>query len=562
MAEVDDSADPPVEQPDAHSIAAAQGMLAQLHAQADQLRTELVRLREEAASLETGATEVRAVELREANEHLVLAALHAETIARAAEENLSDVFRASQHDDLTELPNRALMRDRLENAVASAARHGSRLAVLFVDLDHFKNINDTMGHVIGDQVLQLMARRLESAVRDSDTVSRYGGEEFLVLLPEISAVSDARLVAEKISAQLAAPSRVSNGMSVHVSASIGIAIYPDDGEDAAVLISRADAAMYRSKRRRRGAFEFYSADTSAANHDDAGSLDVVRALPEQDVPPDENRSRLCDLSEANERLLMATLTAQGLEAQSADTRRRHVSLQSVVAHALRLPLAQIRIATAMLESFRTDEAMLAPLPALMQRNVSQMAALIDELLDASHASAENSRSAQGIVELTDIIAMAIAIAEPLVALKNQHLTSCVSPAPMPVFGESVALTQALVNLLYSASKSTPARSEITLMLEESTHKVSITLSGSHKGIAANMSTRISDLYAKITRAVVRRRSRLEVSLAQVRAIVELHGGSVAIASAGSDRGSQFVMTLRRAGTSDVVVAEPLLDPPL
>ena len=149
------------------------------------------------------------------------------------------------------------MLDRLESAIATARRRETRIAVLFVDLDHFKRINDTLGHAIGDEALKLTARRLQSAVRDSDTVSRHGGEEFLVLLPDISQAADAVSIAQKLLAALAAPARAGEHR-LHLSASIGITIYPEDAEDAQTLISRADAAMYRSKRRGAGGFEFYA----------------------------------------------------------------------------------------------------------------------------------------------------------------------------------------------------------------------------------------------------------------------------------------------------------------
>lgn len=148
--------------------------------------------------------------LQEANEQLVLAALHAETIAEEAVSHLDKLARSSQHDALTDTPNRALMLDRLENAIALARRHRTRIAVLFLDLDEFKQINDTLGHAAGDAVVQLVARRLESVVRHSDTVSRHGGDEFLVLMAEISQPSDAALISEKILAALAAPSRIDN----------------------------------------------------------------------------------------------------------------------------------------------------------------------------------------------------------------------------------------------------------------------------------------------------------------------------------------------------------------
>jgi diguanylate cyclase (GGDEF)-like protein len=120
------------------------------------------------------------------------------------------------------------MLDRLENAIVHARRRGSRIAVLFVDLDRFKQINDSRGHAVGDEVLQLVARRLESVVRQSDTVSRHGGDEFLVLLSDVAQASDAARVAAKMLSTLAAPAIV-GGEAMRVSASIGITIFPEDG---------------------------------------------------------------------------------------------------------------------------------------------------------------------------------------------------------------------------------------------------------------------------------------------------------------------------------------------
>ena len=147
--------------------------------------------------------------------------------------------------------------DRLVNAIASAARHESRIAVLFIDFDNFKRINDTMGHATGDEALKLAARRLRTVLRGSDTVSRHGGEEFLVLLPEVASAEDAAQIAQKLLSALAAPARVC-GHRLGLPASIGIAMYPEDGEEPHVLVDRADAAMYRSKRRAPGGYEFFA----------------------------------------------------------------------------------------------------------------------------------------------------------------------------------------------------------------------------------------------------------------------------------------------------------------
>jgi diguanylate cyclase (GGDEF)-like protein len=236
--------------------------LAQLSEETDGLLSRLVRLRQNLAGIRQAMNDAKAQSaLAEANEQLALAALHAESVAETAVSELGELARSGQRDALTNLPNRLLMLDRLENAIATARRHETRIAVLFIDLDNFKRINDTLGHAIGDEALKLAARRLQSAVRDSDTVSRHGGEEFLVLLTDISQAADAASIAQKLQASLAAPARAGEHR-LHLSASVGITIYPEDAEDAQTLISRADAAMYRSKRRGPGGFEFYAQKVS------------------------------------------------------------------------------------------------------------------------------------------------------------------------------------------------------------------------------------------------------------------------------------------------------------
>jgi diguanylate cyclase (GGDEF)-like protein/PAS domain S-box-containing protein len=154
--------------------------------------------------------------------------------------------RLAQYDFLTDLPNRLLLNDRITQAIALSRRHGKHLAVLFLDLDGFKHINDSLGHEIGDKVLQLVAQRLVACVRTSDTISRHGGDEFVILLSEIAEAGDAAISAKKILAALAMPHAISE-RNVHLSASIGISIYPQDGHDADTLLKNADTAMYQAK---------------------------------------------------------------------------------------------------------------------------------------------------------------------------------------------------------------------------------------------------------------------------------------------------------------------------
>jgi len=160
------------------------------------------------------------------------------------------------YDPLTGLPNRRLLEDRLAMAVAHAHRHGTRLAVLFVDLDRFKQINDSLGHHAGDRVLEVFAQRLLDCVREDDTVARLGGDEFVVILSEVTDAADAARAAERLLSALRAPVEI-NGQQFVVTCSIGISVYPDDGGSRETLLQQADAAMYRIKQAGRDGCSVY-----------------------------------------------------------------------------------------------------------------------------------------------------------------------------------------------------------------------------------------------------------------------------------------------------------------
>lgn len=162
------------------------------------------------------------------------------------------------HDALTELPNRTLFNIRLKLEMGHAIRDKNRLAVMLLDLDGFKEINDTLGHDTGDEVLRAVARRLESILRKSDTVARLGGDEFLVLVPELSSAEDAGISAHKMIQALAAP-LVIEGKGLCLKGSLGIAIFPDHGDDPETLIKYADMAMYLTKSEGGGGYRFYDA---------------------------------------------------------------------------------------------------------------------------------------------------------------------------------------------------------------------------------------------------------------------------------------------------------------
>lgn len=167
-----------------------------------------------------------------------------------------ELAHQANHDSLTGLPNRSLLRDRLHQALASAHRSGSRVALLFMDLDAFKYVNDSLGHDAGDQLLQMVSRKLVNCVREEDTVARLGGDEFVMILEDLDQPSDAGAVANKIMATLSQPFTLS-GREIYIGCSIGIAVYPNDGEDETELLKKADAAMYRAKGAGKNTFRFY-----------------------------------------------------------------------------------------------------------------------------------------------------------------------------------------------------------------------------------------------------------------------------------------------------------------
>ena len=205
---------------------------------------------------ETLADEIRErkkLEARLADSKDQLADTRAELSDSQAQEQRSR--HLSLHDVLTGLPNRSLFSDRLENALALAKRHEWRVAVMFIDLDKFKSINDSRGHAAGDHVLQIVSERLQTSVRGADTVGRRGGDEFLYLMLEVKDDADVARAAKKLIDNLAQPCEF-NGIDLAVRPSIGIALYPEDGQSAEVLLENADSAMYMAKQSTAG-YWFY-----------------------------------------------------------------------------------------------------------------------------------------------------------------------------------------------------------------------------------------------------------------------------------------------------------------
>lgn len=175
--------------------------------------------------------------------------------ARAAARQMT---HSAHHDYLTGLPNRLLLSDRINQAIALAPRHGKYVALLFLDLDGFKDVNDTLGHSAGDLLLKSIAERLAACVRASDTVSRQGGDEFIILLAEVSQMADAAVTARRILRAIGEVHEL-EGQNLSVTTSIGVSVYPHDGADASALIKAADAAMYEAKAAGRNGYQFFDA---------------------------------------------------------------------------------------------------------------------------------------------------------------------------------------------------------------------------------------------------------------------------------------------------------------
>jgi diguanylate cyclase (GGDEF)-like protein/PAS domain S-box-containing protein len=169
---------------------------------------------------------------------------------------------SAKHDFLTGLPNRMLLNDRIGQAIASGRRHAKQVAVLFLDLDGFKHINDSLGHPVGDKLLQSVAERLMACVRGSDTVSRQGGDEFVILLSDLSQSEDAAVMAGRVLRAIAQPHSIDQH-DLHVTTSIGVSVYPDDGANAESLIKNADTAMYQAKEQGRQSFQFFKPEMNA-----------------------------------------------------------------------------------------------------------------------------------------------------------------------------------------------------------------------------------------------------------------------------------------------------------
>lgn len=507
--------------------------LARLHWQVDGARALLVGLQLDVIEAQAQVGSSQASQLLEANGQLVLAILRARADVEAGARALRDVLRSADMDALTGLPNRMLMLDRFAHAIAHAKRDGSRVALLFLDLDNFKPINDHFGHAVGDGVLKLAAQRLVAAVREVDTVSRHGGDEFLILLTDVADASAAELVAEHLRTAIAPPGCVGDQW-FQLTATIGISLYPDDGEDPATLIDRADAAMHRAKRDR----------PPSPGGDDAepgGAHVPPPLLPLVEPALVHSERRHAQLREANEQLVFAALGAQQLQAAAEQAQRQQTHFLAVLAHELRNPLTPIRTAAALLPRIRSEE--LPRMQAIIERQVAHMARLVGDLLDMSRVNTGKLRLERRPMDLAGILHEAVDACGPAMATRRQRFDADLPADMLPVHGDAVRLAQVFNNLLDNASKYTPVAGRIGLRVRVEGAVIVTTVSDSGIGITAEALPHVFDPFEQDTHAVGFNGAGLGIGLTVVRELVEAHGGTVVATSAGSGKGSEFVVTL-------------------
>jgi diguanylate cyclase (GGDEF)-like protein len=525
----------------APTIAIATDELVRLGQLAQQARVDLDLLRLEIAT-SRGVPGDGA--LLEANEQLVLSLLKAQAELAMAGRTGSHDRRAADRDALTGLPNRILLLDRFVFAIAAARRKGGRLALLFVDLDNFKSINDTLGHAVGDIALRHAADCLQGAVRKVDVVSRHGGDEFVVLLTDVAEPADAALVAAKMLACLAAPERIGDHV-VRLDASIGISVFPDDGTDPEQLIQLADAAVSQAKRQ---------GSVRVVMHDPRRSAAIGHDLPlalhhitRHDATLARQELRQAQLQEANEHLLLAALGAQELQNAAERAQGDQTAFLAVVAHELRNPLTPIRGAAQLICKVAASE--LPRLQAVIERQVDHVARLVGDLLDLSRFHAGKLRLQRRLVDVCTLVPEALDTCRPAMDARRQSLRVDACPVGLCVDGDPVRLVQVLCNLLDNASKYTPVEGTIELTLARAGTHLVLVVADDGIGIRAEVLSEVFHPFVQDAHATDFHSTGLGIGLTVVRELVEAHGGTAEAFSDGPGLGSRFVITL------------PLAEPP-
>lgn len=453
-----------------------------------------------------------AEQLLAANEQLVLSMLRIQSEVQAAEYTLKEIVRAANIDDLTNLPNRRELRARLQHAIEDAQLHGDSFALLFLDLNDLKLINDTLGHHLGDVMLIETAGCLTQCIQDGDTVARYGGDEFVILLPHCTSRDDALGVADNIISSLNAPKAIGE-RQLRISISIGISLYPADGNDSQSLIDSADAAMYR----------------------------VKRDKPASSPPPRGLRQRMLHMCEANGALVIAALKAQQAQTLAEATLEHEKFILAMVAHELRPPLAPLSLSAEMLE--RSDQRDVPRLHAIIHKQIKHLTRLVDDLVDVTRISTGKLHLTHKALDLATVIQQAVDICAPAMNAKSQVLELKFAPTKAKVEGDHLRLTQVFANLMSNASKFTPTNGVIQLSLRFTATWAHVDVSDTGIGISATALPIIFEPFIQDEHTACINRKGLGVGLTVVRELVEAHRGSVVAHSKGLGRGSCFTVRL-------------------
>ena len=520
----------------AGDVATAKATLDQLNLQVTAMRAVLVQLLQEEVRAEKRLDNDGTARLLQANEQLVIRDLELRAELDSSAGALDEVTRSAALDALTRLPNRTVLLDRLEHAIAGSKRHHKRVAVLFLDLNNFKHVNDTFGHAAGDRVLQDVATCLSGLVRETDTVSRYGGDEFLIVLAEVAEAADAGIIAGKVNAALRA-ANVADAHGSLVSASIGISIYPDDGEDAAALIARADAAMYQAKQHIAGGFAFHALP---ADGQPAASVATAQSAQEQLIA--EHERRHAQLVEANEQLVLAALGFEALRDAADGARQLRADLLGSVVKELDNPNAPVRLAASLSGLGRAHEELLPRAVAMVERQMEHMARTVGALLEPVQGESLKLPGAHAI----DVIALARAAAEncrDAIESRHQVLDLQLHARPVGVHGHPIQLAQVLNRLLRSATDYTPDGGRLGLHVQPLGANVQLLFSDDGMGFEPDALGIALEPFARDPRLPWDSDDSFGLGLTTARAVLEAHGGSVTASSAGSGRGSQFTVLL-------------------
>ncbi|MES2831458.1 MAG: diguanylate cyclase [Pseudomonadota bacterium] len=475
--------------------------------------------------------------LVEANENLVLAVLQAHAQRQAAEKKMSELAESVELDVLTRLPNRTVLMDRLDHAIVNAKRRGDKLAVLFIDLNKFKHLNDTLGHAAGHLALKIAADCLSTAVREADTVSRYGGDEFVVLLEKVSAVADVKAIVDKILISLGATNRVGSHV-VRLTASVGISLYPEDSDEAETLITLADRAMYAAKRIGNGNGKFAFAGKQYA--DDSDNQETAAPLANEIRLAKKEQRRDCRRS-TDEKMISEVLSAKELQAGAEQALRRQTEFMALLVHELCGPLGPIRNAAMLIHPARHDDATSEKLQGIIERQITHLSRLLADVFDMSRIATGKMRLERHRTDITEVLKQAMERVQSSMGIRRQILHSTLPGYPVEIDGDSVRLVQIFGNLLDNASKYSPEDSQITLTVEVDETSVTIKVIDTGIGITAEALPSVFDMFAQDKHATRFDGKGLGIGLALVKEFVEAHEGVVTAHSEGPGRGSLFVV---------------------